>query len=104
METPKLETIIGQEVFAIYVEEIAPRIKDITGPMAMVVKGLMIGLEPQLPDFFEMLDQDQDLQDQIITRLRSALAKIDAIEIEPYPTMLGQASTDIDPEDLGDAP
>ena len=78
MATPELTTPLAQEAYAVWRDEIEPRIKEITGPMAMLVKGLMMGIGPQMPTFFESLDQDQELQDKITARLRAALARIDA--------------------------
>ena len=72
MSAPELTMPLAQEAYAVWRDEIEPRIKEITGPMAMLVKGLMMGIGPQMPTFFESLDQDQELQDKITVRLRAA--------------------------------
>lgn len=95
MREPELETPLGREAWALYQEEIAPRIKDIDGPMGYAIKGMMMGIESQLPDFFESLDQDQELQAEIMDRMRAALVKIDADDGSQEGTEDGRSETDL---------
>ena len=94
MREPELETPLGREAWALYQEEIAPRIKDIDGPMGYAIKGMMMGIESQLPDFFEALDQDQELQGRVIARLETALRRMTKKTQAPPPIDAGEEKQD----------
>ena len=70
----ELHTPLAQAALRLYLEEIKPRIAQVEDDAtASFIQGVLLGLEPQLPEFLQTFDRDPALQDAIAAQLERAL-------------------------------
>ena len=77
LHDPTLVSPLAREVWELYQKEIVPQLKEVKGPLRLVIKEVMLRIERQLTD----LDQDPKLQAKIVAQLRTALAKVEAASV-----------------------
>ena len=78
MREPQLTTPFGRLAWELYVEEVLSRMSQVDDVMGMAARAFLEGMEDQIIEVAETIDQDPELQASIIARLERALAEVRA--------------------------
>ena len=73
-----LTTPLAKLAWELYSQEVLPAMSTAGGLMGVTIKGFLDGMEDQVQEAFQTLDQDLELQASIIARLEKGLAEIKA--------------------------
>ena len=76
MREPQLTTPVGRLAWELYVEEVLSRMSQVDDGIGMMARAFLEGMEDQIVEVAETIDQDPELQASIISRLERALAEV----------------------------